>query len=164
MRPAYLTLSMMAPQSEQPDRTKSTVCSALILRAKPKPPGDASSKRQGKNKHCGYTWHAVQPHMHENGHSGTRSVLCRSSASIKREVSLEQIQSLYPYSVCEAAARLGVGVTVLKKCCRLYSVKRWPSRKIQSVDRIMAHLSTLSTNSLVEEVKTNLVSPLRCCA
>jgi len=40
----------------------------------------------------------------------------------------------------EAAKRLGVCVTVLKKQCRKYGVVRWPFRKLRSIDKLVQKL------------------------
>ena len=37
----------------------------------------------------------------------------------------------------DAAARLHLGVTTLKKICRRFSIKRWPYRKRSSIDKLI---------------------------
>ena len=73
----------------------------------------------------------------------------RTSGGRKREISLQRIQAVYQYPICEAAVQLGVGVTVLKRYCRWYSIDRWPYRKIRSVDKMIEHVSSTGTESAV---------------
>lgn len=40
----------------------------------------------------------------------------------------------------EAAKRLGVGLTVLKRICRKFGVPRWPFRKLKSLDRLITNV------------------------
>jgi hypothetical protein len=41
----------------------------------------------------------------------------------------------------EAACRqLGIGLTVLKRQCRKFGIKRWPFRKIKSLDRLICNV------------------------
>lgn len=79
----------------------------------------------------------------------------------------------------DAAKELGIGVTVcvcflwvagnpllqvLKKYCRKYGVKRWPYRKLKSMDKLIAsveHMTSacwllgfFTTNTIVHQVRT----------
>lgn len=47
----------------------------------------------------------------------------------------------YHLPIAEAASKLGVGETVFKKLCRDLAIPRWPSRKLQSIDKL--HTSVL---------------------
>ena len=38
----------------------------------------------------------------------------------------------------EACVKLGIGMTVLKRQCRKYGIKRWPFRKMKSLDRLIS--------------------------
>jgi hypothetical protein len=41
----------------------------------------------------------------------------------------------------EAACRkLGIGLTVLKRQCRKFGIKRWPFRKMKSLDRLITNV------------------------
>jgi hypothetical protein len=40
----------------------------------------------------------------------------------------------------EAARKLGVGLTVLKRICRKFGVPRWPYRKLKSLDRLITNV------------------------
>ena len=52
---------------------------------------------------------------------------------------------MYELPINEAAAELGIGVTVLKKFCRKFAVGRWPYRKLTSVDKL---IQTVEDNSV----------------
>ena len=73
-------------------------------------------------------------------------------ARTDRVLSLEKLQSVYECPISKAAARLNIGVTVLKKYCRWYSIERWPYRKIHSVDKLMDQLNELEDDEVVAQV------------
>ncbi len=73
-------------------------------------------------------------------------------ARMDRVLSLEKLQSVYECPISKAAARLNIGVTVLKKYCRWYSIERWPYRKIHSVDKLMDQLNELEDEEVVAQV------------
>jgi hypothetical protein len=50
---------------------------------------------------------------------------------------LEKLQSVFHKPINDAAAALGMGVTVLKKLCRDRGIQRWPYRKLSSVDKLI---------------------------
>ncbi|GHP05696.1 hypothetical protein PPROV_000444600 [Pycnococcus provasolii] len=58
----------------------------------------------------------------------------------ERAKQLQALQSLFAYRLKEAAARLGVGTTSLKRMCRAHGIKRWPHRKVFSVARCVEQL------------------------
>ena len=39
-----------------------------------------------------------------------------------------------------AASHLGMGLTALKKLCRIFRVERWPYRKLQSLDHLIGSI------------------------
>ena len=49
----------------------------------------------------------------------------------------EKLRSVFHLPINDAAAALGMGVTVLKKECRDRDIKRWPYRKLSSVDKLI---------------------------
>lgn len=69
-----------------------------------------------------------------------------------RELSLDKLRSVYEHPISTAAAELNIGVTVLKKYCRWYSIERWPYRKIRSVDKLIEQLDLLDETEIVLEV------------
>ena len=39
-----------------------------------------------------------------------------------------------------ACRELGIGLTVLKRQCRKFGIKRWPFRKLKSLDRLISNV------------------------
>lgn len=50
--------------------------------------------------------------------------------------SVAPCMQVFHLPIQEAAAKLGMGTTQLKKLCRLLNVEKWPYRQLQSLDRI----------------------------
>lgn len=46
------------------------------------------------------------------------------------EVEIEVLQSVFHLPIEQAAKRLGMCVTVLKRICRSHGIARWPYRKV----------------------------------
>lgn len=57
-----------------------------------------------------------------------------------KDLDLEVIATLFHLPISEAAKRLGVGATVLKKRCRRLGIPRWPYRKLKSLDNVCSNL------------------------
>ena len=76
---------------------------------------------------------------HQNQHpqeGGGRRRSVRQSAHITQE----ELSSCF-HLPSEAACRaLGIGLTVLKRQCRKYGIKRWPFRKMKSLDRLITNV------------------------
>eukprot|EP01080_Neovahlkampfia_damariscottae_P009867 gene9867-2189_t len=53
----------------------------------------------------------------------------------KKKPTLDEIQNLYHLPLNEAAVQLGICKTLLKQCCRKYSINRWPYRKFKAESR-----------------------------
>jgi hypothetical protein len=60
--------------------------------------------------------------------------------SISNELTVEKIKPYYNLSIQEAAKKLGICETLLKKFCRRNGIKRWPHRMIRSIENILATL------------------------
>jgi hypothetical protein len=55
----------------------------------------------------------------------------------KPDLSLKNIEKYYIYPIAEAAKLLGCCTSVLKKIMRKFGIKRWPYRKIKSLDKMI---------------------------
>jgi len=58
----------------------------------------------------------------------------------------------------EAAQKLGIGTTLLKKLCRQLGIDKWPSRKRAGIRQLIEHLE--GTDERVIGVRGALVSLL----
>ena len=101
---------------------------------------------------------------------GPRPARLKSDGPTRRgsqplHLSLDQIQECFGMPIVDAAARLGVGLTVLKKLCRQYGVPRWPHRKMKSLECLISNIEAIAandpeqklaaeTNSTVNELRT----------
>ncbi|KAK6251106.1 hypothetical protein QUC31_008701 [Theobroma cacao] len=83
--------------------------------------------------------HAGGFRMDQAGNSNNQGKHPKPSLSIQRErtrnLTLKDIEKYFHLPIEEAARRLDLSVTVLKKICRKYGVLRWPHRKIQSMEK-----------------------------
>ena len=61
-------------------------------------------------------------------------------------MSKEQISQYFHLPISEAASKLNVGLTVFTKCCRAMGFKRWPHRKLNSLDLL---INTLQVRMLL---------------
>lgn len=68
--------------------------------------------------------------------STLRTVQIYASVPIP-DLSLDNIKRYFCYTSIEAAKRLGVSYSKLKKVARNYGIKRWPYRKIKSLDNMI---------------------------
>ena len=56
------------------------------------------------------------------------------------EITQEELSSCFHLPSEAACRKLGVGLTVLKRQCRKYGIKRWPFRKMKSLDRLITNV------------------------
>ena len=61
----------------------------------------------------------------------------RSASDITRD----DLASCFHMPSEQACRKLGIGLTVLKRQCRKFGIKRWPFRKIKSLDRLINNVS-----------------------
>ncbi|KAK9813220.1 hypothetical protein WJX72_010939 [[Myrmecia] bisecta] len=80
-----------------------------------------------------------------------------SMTGSKFDLTLEALQAHYHLPSAEAANNLGVGVTVLKKCCRKLGIRRWPYRKLKSMDNLIEgvqHAKLADSAAVTEATET----------
>lgn len=56
------------------------------------------------------------------------------------EITQEELASCFHLPSEAACRKLGIGLTVLKRQCRKYGIKRWPFRKMKSLDRLITNV------------------------
>ena len=100
-------------------------------------------KRTNKKKSKGVS---LSLRTAETSHSGSciyfpqqRHHLSRQGR-IASEITREELSDCFGMPSEEAARRLGVGLTVLKRICRKFGVPRWPYRKLKSLDRLITNV------------------------
>ncbi|CAM9579322.1 unnamed protein product, partial [Hapterophycus canaliculatus] len=59
----------------------------------------------------------------------------QTSEDVAARLPLEVLESFYHVPLNVAAVQLDVSLTMLKKLCRAYGVKRWPHRQVSSLDK-----------------------------
>ena len=70
-----------------------------------------------------------------------RSSLKRqTSEDVAARLPLEVLECFYHVPLNIAAQQLSVSLTMLKKLCRAYGVKRWPHRQVSSLDKTISRL------------------------
>ncbi|KAJ8750601.1 hypothetical protein K2173_015775 [Erythroxylum novogranatense] len=96
-----------------------------------------------------------QPQQAEGGNDTEREPTKRSNLSQQREraskLTLKDIGEYFHLPIEEAARRLNLCPTVVKKICRRDGLRRWPHRKIKSIQRQIASLNALSNSTHAEE-------------
>jgi len=79
----------------------------------------------------------VKPKKPPNQSRENRRVRQYRSAS---DITQEELSSCFHLPSEAACRKLGVGLTVLKRQCRKYGIKRWPFRKMKSLDRLITNV------------------------
>jgi len=60
----------------------------------------------------------------------------------KEIIELEELQKHFHEPMADVAKQFGVCTTFFKKVCRLHGIKRWPYRKMKSLQKKITHLKT----------------------
>ena len=67
------------------------------------------------------------------------------------DFTLDELSQYFHLPINDVARDLGVCATVLKKICRKNGIKRWPHRKIKSIDKMISTLESVQVSSVEEQ-------------
>ncbi|CAI5499905.1 unnamed protein product [Closterium sp. Naga37s-1] len=105
----------------------------------------------------------------ERGWQGYQAAVCDDAREKSGRIQLPDLAKHFHLPINEAARELGICPTVLKKICRRHGMRRWPHRKIRSIERIIATLEETiaggapADESILREIKSLKEEKKRLC-
>ena len=81
-----------------------------------------------------------KPKPKKEGGQGGEKPPKRKPLRSASEITQEELSSCFHLPSEAACRKLGIGLTVLKRQCRKFGIKRWPFRKMKSLDRLITNV------------------------